>query len=91
MVSKPGLSLLEMKDLKFILSVSSSYYAKILPMYRKSLERRRLRRAKVKNPKGLRVKVRQIRRVAAVGTPPRAPAPPMFPVPQSSMFPQSNM
>lgn len=90
MVSKPGLSLLEMKDLKFILSVSSSYYAKILPMYRKSLEHRRLRRAKVKNPKGLRVKVHPIRRVGAVCMPPRVPASPMFPVPQSSVSPQSN-
>lgn len=84
MVSKPALSPSEMRSLKLILTVSSSYYARILPLYRKSLEHRRLRIG-VKNPKGLRVKIRPVRHVAMVSLPFLVAASPTFPVAQSNM------
>lgn len=57
----------------------NSYYAKILPLYRKSLEHRRLRIRRVKNPKGLRVRIYPIRHVAVINMPP-APRPSINPL-----------
>lgn len=73
MPSKTGLTHWEIVSLKLILAVSNTYYANILPLYRKSLEHRRLRRGRVKNLKSLRVKVDLTRRAAAINVLPRAP------------------
>lgn len=91
MVPNPGLSPSEIRDLKLVLSVSGSHYAKILPLYRKSLEHHHFRRGKVKNLKGLRVKIHPTRRVAATNVSPRVPTSyalhlsPGFPIPQSNV------
>ena len=84
MPPKTGLSPPVITSLKLILTVSNTYYAKILPLYRKSLERRRLRRGKAKNLKGLRVKIFPTRRAAAIDMPPRVPLSPKFPATQPS-------
>lgn len=58
MVSDRSLPPPAMAFLKLILVVSKAYYAKVLPLHRKSLEHRRRRRhGKVRNSKGLRVKI----------------------------------
>jgi hypothetical protein len=75
----------EIASLKLILTVSNAYYAKILPLYRKSLEHLRLRRGRVKNLNGLRVKIYPFRRKAATNAPPRVPLSSTFSVPQPSM------
>ena len=80
MVPKPALPPSAMRDLKLVLAVSSSYYAKILPPYRRSLEHRRFRGGKVKNPKGLQIKIYSAWHTAVTSVPPRIP-----------VSPQSNM
>ena len=85
MVPKPGLPPPAITFLKLILAVSKAYYAKILPLYRKSLEHRRLRRGKVKNPKDLRVKIHPTRRATVVNVPPRIPLLSKFPTPKPSV------
>lgn len=91
MVPEPGLSPSEIRNLKLILSMSSSYYAKILPLYRESLEHRRFRRGKVKNFKGLQVKIYPTRCVAVTGVSPLVPASYAFPVsPAFTVQPQPS-
>lgn len=85
MVSKPGLSPPAITSLKLILAVSNAYYAKILLLYRKSLECHRLRRGRVKNLKGLRVKIYPTRRAAATNVPRRVPLSLKFPSPRPSV------
>lgn len=85
MESKPGLSPPVIAFLKLILAVSNAYYAKILPLYRKSLVHRRLRKRKVVNLNGLQVKIFSFRRMVAINVPPRVPLSSKFPAPQPSM------
>jgi hypothetical protein len=88
MVPKAGLSPSAIRDLKTMLSVSSSYYDKILPLYRKSLEHRRFRRGKVKNVKGLRVKISPTQHITATSVSPISctlPVSSAFRIPQQSM------
>ena len=85
MEPKLGLSPPAIASLKLILTVSNAYYAKILPLYRKSLEHRRLRHGKIKNLKCLQVKILQFRRVAATIVPPRVPLSRRFPAPQPNV------
>lgn len=91
MVPKPGLSPSAIRELKLILSVSSSYYAKILPLHRKSLEHRRFHHRKVKNLKGLRVKICPTLRMVASSVGPRVPASCTFSIPPASRVPQPSM
>lgn len=85
MEPKPGLPPPAIASLKLILAVSNAYYAKILPLYRKSLERLRLRHRKVENLKGLQVKIFSFQRAVVVNVPPRVPLSSKFPAPQPSM------
>ena len=91
MVQKPGLSPSTIRDLKLVLSVSNSYYTKILPLYRKSLEHRRFRRGKVKNFKGLRVKIHPTLHVTTTTVSPHIPSLCTFPVSPVLAIPQSRM
>lgn len=85
MASKRGLSHKVFGSLQLTLATSNAYYAKTLPSYRQSLQQRRLRRGKVRNTKGLRVKIRPVRRAVAVNVHPRAPLSLRAPAPQPSM------
>ncbi|KAF9647475.1 hypothetical protein BDM02DRAFT_3187909 [Thelephora ganbajun] len=87
MVSRPGIPPSALTTLKLILSASNTYYAKVLPLYRKSLERRR---EKVRNPKGLQVKIHPARRAAAIIVAPWVCLSPKFPAPHPSINPRKR-
>ena len=88
MAPKAGLAPSAIRDLKTVLSISSSYYDKILPLYHKSLEHRRFCREMVKNVKGLRVNISPTRQMTATSVSPISctlPVSSAFRIPQQSM------